>query len=142
MNNDCIFCKLGSVPYPEDFRTWKLTDNIYALISQPSLLGGHVLIIPDQHFSSLPEVPKEQIEELFSQAIAMGEQMKKKLGAKAYYLRVNNQIYLLEKSNALHVGHIHIHVVPRYSEDDDMTKKGEVLSEEKCLELRALLHTP
>lgn len=139
MNETCVFCELGTHPYCEDFRTWRLTENAYALISQPSLQGGHVLIIPAKHFSALPEIPIELVQELFSQAIAMGEQMKNKMGAKAYYLRVNNQIYLLEKSNNLHVGHIHIHVVPRYKEDDDMTKKGQVLLEEDCKELKRLL---
>lgn len=139
MNSDCDFCTLGKTPFPEEYRTWKITKDFYALIPRGSVQPAHIMIIPFMHFSALREIPEKLIGEIFTQAIAFGEKLMQKCGANAYFIKVNNELFSLEKNSTRHVGHIHIHIIPRYKEDDVFVEGGNDLSVEECLELKKLL---
>jgi diadenosine tetraphosphate (Ap4A) HIT family hydrolase len=55
--------------------------------------------------------------ELLETACMWAEKLIEPLDAKAYVLKLNNNLFKLE-DDALHVGHVHMHIVPRYSPDD------------------------
>ena len=116
---NCIFCQFAG-PKKEKYRRLFESSDLYILLSLNPQTPGHSLIIPKKHFNILSLVSPKEISKLFNQAVTLGEQLMAKLGAKAYTLKVNNNLYQIENSG--HLEHIHIHVIPRY-------KKQEKISE-------------
>lgn len=119
----CIFCEFGRKPslIPNQFLAE--SRNSFAMLSYEPPTKGHLLIVPKKHFDSLKDIPKNLVGVLFNEAIGYGEILKNKLGAKAYVIKVNNELFKLE-ANKGHIGHVHIHVIPRY-------KKGEKMENPK-----------
>lgn len=111
----CVFCQIGQ---EKNERKIKDRAKFYILLSANPQTLGHALVIPKNHYQGLTELSENLVRLLFDAAIQTGESYKKKLGAKAYTLKVNDNLYRLDSGGG-HIGHIHIHVIPRY-------KKGEV----------------
>lgn len=135
---NCIFCTLGNQPFPEERRSWNLSKAVYALIPNKAIIQGHMLVIPRKHYARLEDIPAKYLLELWQEAIVMGQNLKKHLGAKAYVLKVNNELFKVEK-NIGHVGHIHIHVIPRYRSDDALNEVGIRLTDDMFYKLKDTL---
>jgi len=118
--SNCIFCSFSKDKklIPDQFLS-EDRDSFVMLSLNPQT-EGHLLVIPKRHFSKLSEM-EDLAGLLFNKAITQGEILKKNLKAKAFVIKVNNELYKLESGKG-HVGHIHIHVIPRY-------KAGEVLAD-------------
>lgn len=118
---NCVFCQIVSEPKEESFRIlFEDKTFIVMLVSHPQT-RGHFIVFPKNHVSEMVEM--ENKSEFFGLVIDLAEKFTKKLEAKAYVLKLNNNIYKLE-NDPLHVGHIHMHVVPRYTNED---KKQEIV---------------
>ncbi len=116
--SDCIFCKLGHGG--DEYRKLAETPGYYVILTRCPMTRGHSLIIPKAHYTDLEEVPSTLLTDMFAEAIKLGTQLEKALTAKAYFLRVNNHLYKLESDNPEHIGHIHVHVTPRYAKEDKL----------------------
>ncbi len=117
---NCVFCMAQSNP-GEEYRIIKRQTELFVVLTQMPQNLGHLMVIPTAHYSTLTEIPKKILAMLLQAAIAYGEKLQKRLQAKAYVLRVNNNLYLLEDHpNNNHVGHIHFHVIPRYKAEDSL----------------------
>lgn len=108
---NCIFCKMvgGSV---DNRHQVIYEDNKYVgmLVSHPET-NGHFIVFTKEHFSELSEVTERG--KLFEKTIELAESITPKLSATAYVIKINNNVYRLD-DNPLHVGHIHLHVIPKY----------------------------
>lgn len=112
---NCVFCEMIENPQLEEYRTvFSNKKYVCILVSNPET-KGHVVLFPKTHFSELSQMKDSS--ELFKLAIKLAEDVTKRLNAKAYVLKVNNKVFMLD-DNPLHVGHIHVHVIPRYSKND------------------------
>lgn len=134
--SNCIFCRIAKdkTLVPEQ----RLLDqrNYYLLLSLHPQTKGHTLLIPKKHFSSLSEIPKPMQGFLFQEAVKAAELMQKALGVKAYLLRVNNNIYMLEDQSSGHVGHVHIHIIPRYKSSVRLSERPKQASQKTLLRMR------
>lgn len=121
--NNCIFCQIVGNPSKESQRII-YEDNKYLgmLVSHPET-NGHIIIFPKAHMEEMSEM--SDAGEFFELAVELAEKLTEKLAAKAYVLKLNNKIYKLE-DDPLHVGHIHIHVVPRFVKDKMKENPGIV----------------
>lgn len=74
---------------------------------------GHIQIVPKKHFTFYHELPANTRNHLarITQQVADAV-LKSELGATGYNLMNNNG-----KSANQHVGHVHLHVIPRYPRD-------------------------
>src|SRR3989344_612829 len=127
--NNCIFCKFSKDKklIPDQFLSED--KDSFVMLSLNPQTEGHLLVIPKRHFSKLSEV-EDLAGLLFNKAIAQGELLKKNLKATAFVIKVNNELYKLESGKG-HVGHIHIHVIPRYKSDEylpDLPEKASIKS--------------
>ena len=132
--SNCIFCEFGSnkLLIPDQFIAED--GKSFVMLSYTPSTKGSLLIVPKKHFSALSVVPKDLVGLLFNQAIRYGEILKQKLGARAYIIKVNNDLYKLETDRG-HIGHIHIHVIPRYKaneKDNPKRASGEALRSVKA----------
>lgn len=72
--------------------------------------SGHFIVYPRLHLSEMLEMNDRG--KFFELVVELAEKFTDLWGAKAYVLKLNNNIYKLE-NDPMHVGHIHMHVVPR-----------------------------
>lgn len=110
-DDNCIFCKLvnGEIPTAtlyedEDFRV---------ILDANPASKGHALIIPKEHYANLYELE----DTLAGKAMVLAKKMITKLtdvlGCDGYNLVQNNG-----KCAGQTVFHFHLHMIPRYKDDE------------------------
>jgi len=113
---DCVFCNVASdINLEKERKLFENKDFLAMLVLFPKT-DGHFIVLPKNHASELNEM-REKLGEFFEITYQWAEVVKKKLDAKAYILKLNNKIFEIEDSR-FHVGHIHMHVVPRYKKEE------------------------
>lgn len=114
---DCIFCKIvaGQIPC---FKIYE-DDHTLAFMDINPACRGHALAIPKAHFPNLFESPDE--------TLAVTVATAKKV-ARAVQTTVNPDGLNLVQANgpgaAQSVFHLHMHVIPRFSDDQLMLNWG------------------
>ena len=74
---------------------------------------GHVLIVPNEHFENIYDLPLSLSSEIHSLAKSIALAMKTKYECDGVMLRQHN-----EPAGGQHIWHYHLHVIPRYENDD------------------------
>lgn len=80
---------------------------------------GHTLVIPRQHYPTLAEMPEEDAGKLFRVAAVVATKVQAAMGAAGFNLGVNNG-----KAAGQEIFHVHIHIIPRYSNDGGGSMKS------------------
>ncbi|WP_376716120.1 HIT family protein [Vagococcus lutrae] len=110
---NCIFCKIinkeiPSYPVYED-------DVVYAFLDITQTTKGHTLVIPKQHVADIFEYDETLAGELFSRIPKIARAIEQAFPECQGLNIVNNNRELAYQS----VFHSHIHLIPRYSKEDD-----------------------
>jgi len=122
-HEDCIFCKIieGELPSAKVYED----DHVYAFLDISQVTKGHTLIIPKVHTKNIYETPPEVAEELFARVPKLANAIKKTYNPIGMNLLNNN-----EKPADQSVFHLHIHLIPRYGEDDGYSSNWITHSED------------
>lgn len=107
---DCIFCKIveGEIPSQRVYED----DNILAFLDINPVNPGHCLVIPKRHYNGLGAVPDGLAGEVMVVAKRIGAVMAESVGAGGFNLGLNNGLVAGQA-----VGHVHMHVMPRFKDD-------------------------
>ena len=110
-DDNCIFCKLanGDIPTNSIYED----DNYKVILDMSPATKGHALILPKDHYKNLYEMPEECVASAFILAKKMAVTMTEKLGAEGFNIVQNNNEVAGQT-----VFHFHIHLIPRYSSDN------------------------
>ena len=110
-NDNCIFCKIAAGVIPsatiyedEDFRV---------ILDIEPASKGHALILPKEHYANLYELPEELASKAMLVAKKVITKMTEILGCDGYNVLQNNG-----EAAGQTVFHYHMHLIPRYKEDD------------------------
>ncbi len=107
----CIFCKIvnGEIPSNKVYED----DNFLAFYDISGMTKGHTLVIPKKHFDNIFELDDETAAKLF----VLVKDLSKKFKEDPEVLGVN-----IVNNNGEVAGqtvkHIHIHIIPRYKDDN------------------------
>ena len=107
----CIFCKIinheipSSVVYEDD--------KCLAILDISQVTKGHTLVMPKQHCDNLLECDDETAAHLIKVTKKLAKQIKEKTGAEGVNILNNNGEVAGQTVN-----HLHIHIIPRYSDKD------------------------
>lgn len=107
----CIFCEIikGNIP------SYKIYEDDYCMafldISQATI--GHTLIVPKQHFENIFELDENVMEHLGKIVVKLSKKLKETLNLSALNVLNNNGANAGQTVN-----HFHIHLIPRYNEND------------------------
>lgn len=129
MKDDCIFCKLANGVFPTN--TVYEDENFRAILDMGPATKGHALILPKEHADNLLELPDEVAAKALVVAKKVATKIKTKLSADGVNIVQNNGEVAGQT-----VMHFHIHVIPRYA--DDNQKIGWVAGEPSAEELKAV----
>jgi len=110
---DCIFCKIrdGEIPSRRVYED----EHVFAILDTSQVTPGHTLLIPKKHVRNIYDYD----EELASQVFAAVPKVARALrdfndDVEGLNVLVNN-----EEIASQTVFHSHIHLLPRYTEEDD-----------------------
>ena len=116
--NDCLFCKIikGEIPSKKIYED----DVVYVFLDINPNSNGHLLLIPKKHLVTVLDIDKDFIS--YSLEI---------IKTKIYPLlkdKLNIDGLTISQNNFLgqDVKHYHIHLIPRYSKDNEFNKKIDV----------------
>jgi histidine triad (HIT) family protein len=105
---DCAFCEIVAGRRPAHV---VLDDGpVVAFLDVRPLFKGHTLLVPREHYETLPDVPAELVAPYFTEAQRLSAAMETVLGAAGSFVAINNRV-------SQSVPHLHTHVVPRHRKD-------------------------
>lgn len=109
--DDCIFCKIvsGEIPSTKIYED----DTVLAFLDISQTTRGHTLLIPKKHYRNILAMTNEEAAALFSKTPALANQLVNALKADGINIILNS-----EKIAGQTVFHTHIHLLPRYSDDE------------------------
>ena len=110
---DCIFCKIISGEIPS--YTVYEDDEVYAFLDLSQVTKGHTLVIPKKHVADIFDYDDDLAASLFARVPKIARALEKAFPDMQGLNLVNNNKELAYQS----VFHSHIHLIPRYTTDDD-----------------------
>jgi histidine triad (HIT) family protein len=124
-DDNCIFCKIANGEIPS--RTLYEDDDFRVIMDLNPATKGHALILPKEHYKNLYEISDETAAKVLPLAKKMATLMTDKLSAEGFNLIQNNNEIAGQS-----VFHFHMHLIPRYSDDNQnlVMKANEVSAEE------------
>ena len=122
---NCIFCKIANGEVPS--KTLYEDDKFRVILDLGPATKGHALVLPNEHYANLSELPEETAGEAMKLAKKMVTKMTERLGCEGFNLVQNNGDLAGQT-----VYHFHMHMIPRYQADGQKIgwKPQEVTQEE------------
>lgn len=105
---DCVFCAI--VAGDAEAEVVLRADGFTGFLDVRPLFHGHVLLVPDEHVVTLPELPAQRRDPFLAHAQRLCTAMVEVLGAQGSFVAMNNVV-------SQSVPHLHLHVVPRTKGD-------------------------
>lgn len=125
MENNCIFCKIvnGEIPCAKIYED----DDVLAFLDISQTTTGHTLVISKKHYDSFLSTPKEIMHKVMDVAQTIGQSQITNLHAKGVNILAN-----CYPAAGQTVMHFHVHVIPRYENNDGLVidfKENKLLGE-------------
>lgn len=110
---DCIFCKIiaGDIPAAKVYED----EDVLAFLDISQVTPGHTLVVPKKHYRNLLEMDATSSGQLFERVPQIARKVMKATGATGMNIINNN-----EEIAGQTVFHTHVHLAPRYNEEDDL----------------------
>ena len=108
----CPFCEIIE-KHPEHIILEN--KNVFVTLSNPRLMLGHLLVIPKKHVEKISELNKEERDDFFDITIKMQEKVLKII---APGCDISEHYRPFIPDNTLKVSHLHMHVRPRFLNDE------------------------
>jgi histidine triad (HIT) family protein len=112
---DCIFCKIASHVIPSS-KVYE-DDEVYAFLDLSQTTKGHTLIIPKKHVADIFEYDEALAATIFTRVPKIARAIEKAFPDLQGLNVINNNREVAYQS----VFHSHIHLIPRYSDEDDFS---------------------
>lgn len=130
-DSNCIFCKLanGEIPTNAIYED----DDFKVILDASPASKGHALILPKEHFANVYEIEDDVLGKAAKLAKKIIAHETKVLGADGYNIVQNNGEVAGQT-----VFHFHMHLIPRYSADNNagvLSWRHAEFSEEEMKEI-------
>lgn len=114
---DCTFCewfeKERNIIYKREKTVTYLADISYS--------RGHSIVCPIEHYTSMFDVPKDILDEMYQSAVYVAMRVKSAFGSNGFKISQNEAVWNLEGELEVvdgetvnHVEHLHMQVIPLY----------------------------
>lgn len=125
---DCLFCNIINREIPS--YTVYEDDEVYAFLDITQTTKGHTLVIPKQHASDIFEYDETLAATVFSRLPKIARAMEQAFPDMKGLNMLNNNKEMAYQT----VFHSHVHLIPRYSQEDDFSitfaNNGDAYSQE------------
>jgi histidine triad (HIT) family protein len=115
LDENCVFCKIirGEIPSVTVFED----DHVKAFLDISQTTPGHTLLVPKDHITDVFHLDSETAAKLFSYVPMLAQAILASNTAIKGMNIINNNGAVAYQS----VHHVHIHLIPRYSAQDDFS---------------------
>ena len=128
----CVFCVAAQSSDDTQTLVVHRGAHNFVILNRYPYCSGHVLVVPYRHVATLEELPDEALVEL----IRLGRDCEKHLRTAYRPDGLNLGINLGKSAGAGIAGHLHLHVLPRWTGDTNfMTVVGETRVVPESLEI-------
>jgi len=104
----CVFCDIIDQAAPAHV---VFEDDIsIGILDRRPLFPGHVLLVPRQHFETLPDLDPGLIAAFFANVQLLSKAVPVAMESEGTFVAINNKV-------SQSVPHLHVHVVPRNKKD-------------------------
>ena len=110
-DENCIFCKLANGDIPT--ATVYEDEYLRAIMDAAPANKGHIIILPKSHAANIYEIEDEYVSRAFVLAKKLAVVLKKLTGCDGVNILQNNG-----EAAGQTVFHFHVHVIPRFKDDD------------------------
>lgn len=117
---DCLFCKIISGDIPSN--TIYEDEIVKVFLDINPISNGHCLIVPKKHYTNIEDIDLETLKYINEVAKKIYKKLKEKLNCEGLTLVQNNGL-------GQEVKHYHLHLVPRYTNDEIMMNQNKELLE-------------
>ncbi len=109
--NDCIFCKIIN----GELNAYKVYEDevVLAFLDIAPMTKGHILIMPKRHSDNILQISSVELDCLNKVIQTLSKKMLLVLNAKGFNILSN-----VNKIAGQSVMHTHIHLIPRYDEEE------------------------
>ncbi|QIL45700.1 HIT family protein [Vagococcus coleopterorum] len=114
---DCIFCKIINKEIPS-YKVYE-DEEVYAFLDLSQVTLGHTLVIPKKHVADIFDYQGAEAGVVFAKIPKIARAMEHALPEMQGMNIVNNNKELAYQT----VFHSHLHLVPRYTTEDDFSIK-------------------
>ena len=107
----CIFCDIidGNIPSKKVYED----DKFLAILDISQTTMGHTLVMPKKHYENMLEMPENEYGELMMLVHRLANKIVDNLSASGVNILINTNA-----SAGQTVMHTHVHIIPRYDEND------------------------
>ena len=116
----------GKLPYYEIYHD----SNIIAILDKYPIDKGHSLVITKKPYEKLTDMSNQEVAELFSKIPKIANAIVKATNADAFSIAQNNG-----KAAKQIIPHVHVHIIPRYSNTGTLWLKRKILRDNELDEL-------
>lgn len=124
----CIFCDIISRKREGHF-IYEDTDHVAFLDKYP-IDKGHTLVVPKKHQEKITDMSPQSVGDLFSQIPKIARGIMAATNADAFSLAQNNG-----RAAKQIIPHVHVHIIPRYSDVGAVWTKRTIPSSEELEDL-------
>lgn len=113
MKDNCIFCKIikGEIPSNTVYED----DNFKAILDIAPANKGHVIVLTKEHIENVFELEDDFAQKIFPIVAKIARAVKKTLRCDGVNILQNNGTAAGQT-----VFHLHIHIIPRYENDNEL----------------------
>lgn len=112
---NCIFCKIIAQEIPSH-KVYE-DDKVYAFLDISQATKGHTLLVPKKHVTDIFEYDEALAADVFTRIPKIARALEKAFPEMEGLNIINNNKELAYQS----VFHSHVHLIPRYSKNDDFS---------------------
>ncbi len=107
----CIFCQIiaGKVQSKKVYED----DNTIGILDINPSNPGHILLLPKEHYSIMPQMPEDAVGHMFMAAKALSNVLLKSIGAQGTNIIAANGVAAGQRAQ-----HFMMHIIPRMEKDD------------------------
>ena len=123
----CIFCKIVSGDIPSH-RVYE-DEAVLAFLDLSQVTPGHTLVIPKHHARNIYELPADVAADVFRAVPAIANAIQQETGASGMNILSNAEAIAGQT-----VYHFHIHLIPRFGQEDGFGAKWDMHNDDYTTE--------
>lgn len=121
-HQECVFCRMLADVHDEDHLILHRSDSCFIVLNRYPYTSGHLMVVPNQHVSSLEECPDDALQSMILLAKKLESQLREVYRCPGLNMGFN----IGECAGAGIAQHLHFHILPRWPGDANfMTAVGE-----------------
>ncbi|MGQ0434499.1 MAG: HIT family protein [Microthrixaceae bacterium] len=121
--DDCVFCEI--ITGQREAAVIAFHDDDVVVIpardQRPTNLG-HMLVVTRGHYRNIYDLPPELDEKVWGCVRRVAAALQREFGASGTTIRLNNE------PPGQDVFHLHVHVIPRHLDDENLSAAAEILT--------------